>query len=48
MEGKEWSLIDGIWTECDIHESKQLIKKASQRDIERVSLKIFENFLKKL
>ena len=48
MEGVEWMFIDGIWTECDIHESKQLIKKASQRDIERVSLKIFENFLKKL
>jgi len=48
MEGVEWMFIDGIWTECDIHESKQLIKKASQKDIERVSLKIFENFLKKL
>lgn len=48
MEGVDWMLIDGIWTECDIHESKQLIKKASQKDIERVSLKIFENFLKKL
>lgn len=48
MEGVDWMLIDGIWTECDMHESKQLIKKASQKDIERVSLKIFENFLKKL
>lgn len=48
MEGKEWMLVEGIWTECDYDQSKQLIKKASQKDIERVSLKIFENFLKKL
>jgi hypothetical protein len=48
MEGKEWSLVDGIWTESDYDYSKKLIKKASQKDIERVSLQIFENFLKKL
>lgn len=48
MEGKEWSLIEGVWTESDYDSSRQLIKKASQKDIERVSLKIFENFLKKL
>jgi len=48
MEGKEWMLVEGVWTECDYHESKQLIKQASRKEIEHISLKIFENFLKKL
>jgi len=48
MEGKEWMLVNGVWTEQDYSESKQLIRKASQREIEQVSMRIFENFLKKL
>jgi Prohead core protein serine protease len=48
MEGKEWMLVNGVWTEQDYSESKQLIKEASQKDIERVSLQIFANYLKKL
>lgn len=48
MEGKEWMLVEGIWTECDYHEAKSQIKQASRKEIEHISLKIFENFLKKL
>jgi hypothetical protein len=48
MEGKEWMLVDGIWTEMDLSRAQQQIRKASRRDIEQVSLHIFENFLKKL
>jgi hypothetical protein len=48
MEGKEWMLVNGVWTEQDYSESKQLIRQASRREIEEVSLRIFENFLKKL
>lgn len=48
MEGKEWMLIDGVWTEVQYEAAKKLIKEASRKDIERVSLQIFENFLKKL
>lgn len=48
MEGKEWMLVDGKWTEVNIEESIQIIKKTSSRDIEKVSLQIFENFLKRL
>ena len=48
MEGKEWMLVDGVWTEVQYSQSIQEIKKASSRDIETVSLKIFENFLKRL
>ena len=48
MEGKEWMLVNGVWTEQDYSQSKKLIKEASQKDIERVSLQIFSNYLKKL
>ena len=48
MEGKEWMLVDGIWTEVQYEAAKKQIKEASRKDIERVSLQIFENFIKKL
>lgn len=48
MEGKEWMLVNNVWTEVHLEEAKQEIVKASRKDIERVSLRIFENFLRKL
>jgi hypothetical protein len=48
MEGKEWMLVNGVWTEQDYSQAKTQIRQASQREIEEVSLRIFENFLKKL
>jgi hypothetical protein len=48
MEGKEWMLVEGKWTEVHQEEAKKVIKKASKKQIEEVSLRIFENFLKKL
>jgi len=48
MEGKEWMLVDGVWTEIDHVEAIQEIRKASRSEIEKVSLRIFENFIKKL
>lgn len=48
MEGKEWMLVDGRWTEMHLEQAKSQIIKASRKDIEIVSLQIFENFLKKL
>jgi hypothetical protein len=48
MEGKEWMLVDGVWTEQDQSQAIQMIRKASQKDIDAVSLHIFENFFKKL
>ena len=48
MEGKEWMLVNGVWTEQDYSEARTLIRQASQKDIEAVSLRIFENFFKKL
>ena len=48
MEGKEWMLVNGVWTERDHEEAIQLVRQASRKDIEQVSLHIFENFMKKL
>ena len=48
MEGKEWMLVNGVWTEQDYSQAKQMIRKASRREIEEVSLHIFENLFKKL
>ena len=48
MEGKEWIMINGVWTEYQYEEAKQEIKKASRKEIEEVSLRIWESFVKKL
>jgi hypothetical protein len=48
MEGKEWMLVEGKWTEVHLQEAKTEIRKASRKQIEQVSLQIFENFIKKL
>ena len=48
MEGKEWMLVDGVWTEVQYEQAKQEMRQASRKEIEAVSLRIFENFVKKL
>ena len=48
MEGKEWMLVNGVWTEQDQTQAIQQIRQASRKEIEEVSLHIFENFMKKL
>ena len=48
MEGKEWMLVNGVWTEVQFEQARRMIQEASSKDIEKVSLKIFENFIKKL
>lgn len=48
MEGKEWVWNNGIVSEISIVEYHEQMKKAKQRQIEEISLKIFENFLSKL
>jgi hypothetical protein len=48
MEGKEWMMVNGVWTEYQYEEAKQEIKQASRKDIEQVSLRIWESFVKKL
>jgi hypothetical protein len=48
MEGKEWMLVNGVWTEVEYTQAREAIRKASRQEIEEVSLRIFENFIKKL
>jgi len=48
MEGKEWMLVNGVWTEQDYTQAVQEVRQASRGEIEEVSLRIFENFFKKL
>jgi len=48
MEGKEWVWDNGKVKEIDINEYHSQIKNAKQRQIDEISLKIFENFMSKL
>lgn len=48
MEGKEWMLVNGVWTEVEYTQAINEIRKATSKEIEEVSLRIFENFMKKL
>jgi hypothetical protein len=48
MEGKEWMLINGVWTEADQEAAMQTFKHAPKRLREDVKLKIFKDFIRKL
>jgi len=48
MEGREWVWDNGLIKEVSIVEMYDEIKNAKQRQLEEVSLRIFENFLSKL
>ena len=48
MEGKEWVWDNGKVKEININAYYEQIKGAKQKQIDEVSLKIFENFLSKL
>lgn len=48
MENKEWLFVEGRFVEMDIDSAKKQIRQASRKDIERVALNLFENFIRKL
>ena len=48
MEGKEWVWDNGVVKELDVDAYFNQIKNAKQKQIDEISLKIFENFLSKL
>jgi hypothetical protein len=48
MENREWVYVAGRWTERDIEESKEIVKKVNRKDLEKAKLQIFENFIRKL
>jgi len=48
MEGKEWVWDNGFVREFNVNEYYNQIKTAKQKQLDDISLKIFENFLSKL
>ena len=48
MEGREWVWDNGVVKELDVNAYHNQIKNAKQKQIDEISLKIFENFLSKL
>lgn len=48
MEGKEWVWDNGLVKEININQYHDQIKSAKQKQLDEISLKIFENFLSKL
>lgn len=48
MEGKEWVWKNGILREQDVDSMKKRIKKAPKKEVQRVSIEAFEQFMKKL
>jgi hypothetical protein len=48
MENREWVYVAGRWTEREIEESKEIVKKVNRKDLEKAKLQIFENFIRKL
>lgn len=48
MEGKEWVWQNGILREQDVASIKTKIKKASKKEIKKVTIEAFEAFMKKL
>jgi hypothetical protein len=47
-EGKEWLFVEGKFVEVDIDNARKTIQRASRKDIEKVAIKLFENFLRKI
>jgi hypothetical protein len=48
MEGREWIWDNGRVKEMDVNAYYEEIKTAKQKQLDEISLKIFENFLSKL
>lgn len=48
MENREWLIVDGAFIEEDFDRAKKQIQKASYKQIEKVALELFENYLRKL
>ena len=48
MEGKEWVLENGMWSERDREMAIRTIKTSSKRDLNKNIVKIFEDFFRKI
>jgi hypothetical protein len=45
MENKDWMFVNGSWTYQNIEETKKLIQKTNQRQIQEMKIRAFESFL---
>jgi hypothetical protein len=48
MEGKEWILENGSWTEKEYNQAKKIIKTSSKRELNENIVKLFKNYFRGL
>lgn len=48
LEGKEWMVIDGVFTEMQFEQTQKKLKSLKSEHVDKVALLILENFLKKI
>lgn len=41
MEHREWMIVDGVWTEQQNHEARQIVQKASHRNLQEAQKQAF-------
>jgi hypothetical protein len=45
MENKDWMFLNGSWTYQNMDETKKLIEKTNQRQLQEMKIRAFETFL---
>lgn len=48
MEGREWMVVNGVWSYRDVEHSRKLVEAANRQNLEEVKLRLFEKFLSSL
>jgi len=48
MEGREWMLVDGRWTERQHEQARDTIRRASHHTLAEAQVQVFEQFLRSL
>lgn len=48
MEGKNWMLNEGAWSEFDREKAQRMLREASRKDFEEKAIKVFQDFISKL
>jgi hypothetical protein len=48
MEGKEWILENGSWSEKEFNNAKRIIKSSSKRDLNENIVKLFNDYFRSM
>jgi hypothetical protein len=48
MEGKEWVMVEGRFVERDIDRARDVIRRASSKDLAEAQIKVFNDFMRRL